>query len=587
MSRLNLDRDKIESCRQVGRHITLQIQDFIDRHTTVSIERATLRFFGLEDAIKSMPIVNLIVDRLPKEKLELGIARWFGRALVHHRASSPLSLALRIADGKINMEETPDVPYEKVDQALQPLVMAGLRRLDAARERKEKLLTQYDRSERPLKYLIVATGNIHDDVDQAKAAVEQGADCIAVIRSTAQSLIDYVPHGATTEGFGGTYATQENFKIMRKALDEVGKEVGRYIRLVNYSSGLCMAEIAVTGAFENLDFLLNDAMYGILFRDINMKRTFTDQYFSRLVIARAGITINTGEDNYLTTAESYRAFPQVLASQFINEQFGLQANLREEQMGLGHAFEMDPTIEDSFLYEIAQAEMVREIFWKSPVKYMPPTRHMTGDIFFGHVLGTMFNLIGVTTRQEIQLLGMPTEAIHNPFLQDRFISMKCANYMFNAARHLGDEIHWSPNGKVIRRARAMLEETHTLLKKVERLGLMNAIEQGTFANMVRFIEGGRGLDGVIKKDKTYYNPVWKALEKRLPTADEQELIALRAESPLAVGHSEESEAGQEEGIVRPHQGRSRRRPRSRRRFGGPRGGGSQGGGKPDVPTTGS
>ena len=101
MSRLNLDRDKIESCRQVARHITHQIQDFIDRHTTVSIERATLRFLGLEDAIKTMPIVNLIVDRLPKEKLALGVARWFGSAMVHHRSSSPISLALRIADGKI------------------------------------------------------------------------------------------------------------------------------------------------------------------------------------------------------------------------------------------------------------------------------------------------------------------------------------------------------------------------------------------------------------------------------------------------------------------------------------------------------
>src|SRR2546430_7034315 len=44
---------------------------------------------------------------------------------------------------------------------------------------------------------------------QAQAAARQGADVIAVIRSTAQSLLDYVPFGPTTEGFGGTYATQD------------------------------------------------------------------------------------------------------------------------------------------------------------------------------------------------------------------------------------------------------------------------------------------------------------------------------------------------------------------------------------------
>ena len=78
----------------------------------------------------------------------------------------------------------------------------------------------------PWIYLIVATGNIHEDVPQAQAAAREGADVIAVIRSTGQSLLDYVPEGATTEGYAGTYATQENFRIMRAALDDVSKELG-------------------------------------------------------------------------------------------------------------------------------------------------------------------------------------------------------------------------------------------------------------------------------------------------------------------------------------------------------------------------
>ncbi|GMA50873.1 hypothetical protein GCM10025857_22300 [Alicyclobacillus contaminans] len=147
----------------------------------------------------------------------------------------------------------------------------------------------------PYIYVIVATGNIYEDVVQAKAAARQGADIIAVIRSTGQSLLDYVPYGATTEGFGGTFATQENFRIMREALDEVGEEVGRYIRLCNYCSGLCMPEIAAMGALERLDVMLNDALYGILFRDINPQRTLVDQAFSRMINAYAGVIINTGE----------------------------------------------------------------------------------------------------------------------------------------------------------------------------------------------------------------------------------------------------------------------------------------------------
>ena len=89
-------------------------------------------------------------------------------------------------------------------------------------------MTELDQVQSLSYMFIVATGNIYEDVLQAQAAARQGADIIAVIRTTAQSLLDYVPYGATTEGFGGTYATQENFRIMRKALDEVGEEVGRY-----------------------------------------------------------------------------------------------------------------------------------------------------------------------------------------------------------------------------------------------------------------------------------------------------------------------------------------------------------------------
>ncbi|QQR81076.1 MAG: D-lysine 5,6-aminomutase subunit alpha [Deltaproteobacteria bacterium] len=525
MSKLNLDRDKVESCRVLARKIAGRVQDVVNRHTTVSIERSVLRLLGVEEAYKGMPLVNLVIDSLTPEQLSKGIFYWIGRALVHQK-TSPISICLKVADKKLKWENLPDADLDAIQQVTEPLARQAVRKLEEVAFKRRKLMEKDARHKMPLKYLIVATGNIHDDVDQAVAAVESGADCIAVIRSTAQSLLDYVPNGLTTEGFGGTFATQENFRLMREALDEAGEKIGRYIRLVNYSSGLCMPEIAVMGALERLDFLLNDSMYGILFRDINMKRTFTDQYFSRLVIARSGIVINTGEDNYLTTAESFRSFHQVLASQFINEQMGFAAKLKEEQLGLGHAFEMDPSIEDSLLYEIAQAAMVREIFPNSPIKYMPPTRHMTGDIFFGHVLDTMFNLVSVMTHQGIHLLGMPTEAIHNPLLQDRHISQKSVNYIFNAARSLGDEIAWSENGKVIRRSRTVLEETYQLLHKVEQMTLMKAISQGMFAHMVRDPEGGRGLEGVIEKDKHYWNPILRILEKDVRMMDQD-----RQESP--------------------------------------------------------
>ena len=96
-----------------------------------------------------------------------------------------------------------------------------------------------------------------------------------------------------------------------------------------------MPEIATLAGLERLDMMLNDSMYGILFRDINPIRTFVDQRFSRQVHARAGIIINTGEDNYLTTADGIEAAHTVTVSQLLNEFFGKEAGLQDWQLGLG------------------------------------------------------------------------------------------------------------------------------------------------------------------------------------------------------------------------------------------------------------
>jgi beta-lysine 5,6-aminomutase alpha subunit len=357
----------------------------------------------------------------------------------------------------------------------------------------------------------VATGNIYEDIVQAQAAARQGADVIAVIRSTAQSLLDYVPYGPTTEGFGGTYATQANFKLMRAALDEVGREVGRYIRLTNYCSGLCMPEIAAMGALERLDMMLNDALYGIIFRDINMKRTLVDQLFSRRINAAAGIIINTGEDNYLTTADALEAEHTVVASQFINERFAQIAGIPPEQMGLGHAFEIDPATPNHLLHEIASAQLIRDLFPGYPIKYMPPTKHMTGDIFRGDVLDSFFNFVGVLTGQGIQLLGMPTEAIHTPLLQDRFLSIRNALYVFNAARDLGAQFDWREDSLIAHWATQILREAVELLREIDKLGLFNGLEAGLFADIKRSPEGGRGLEGVIERSEHYFNPFYEEL----------------------------------------------------------------------------
>ena len=507
-SKLNLDQNVIASARNHAKNIAESMQEFINAHTTVSTERTVLRLLGVDgvDDVER-PLPNVLVDAIKDGGgLPKGIAYWIGNAIIK-TGKSPQEIAEAVSLGELDIMKLEPVSREEARKAIEPYVEEALAKIRKQTAKREEYLATIGEGKKPYLYVIVATGNIYEDVNQAEAAARQGADIIAVIRTTAQSLLDYVPYGATTEGFGGTYATQENFRIMRERLDRVGEDIGRYIRLCNYSSGLCMPEIAAMGALERLDVMLNDALYGILFRDINMQRTIVDQFFSRVIIGYCGIIFNSGEDNYLTTDDAIEAAHTVLASQMINEQFAVLANIQEWQMGLGHAFEMDPMTEDGFLLELSQAQMAREIFPNASLKYMPPTKFMTGNIFRGHIQDALFNLIAVWTGQSLQLLGMLTEAIHTPFLQDRMLSIENAKYVFNNARHLGDEIEYKKDGIIQKRAQKVLHDADELLAQIEKDGLFPTIEAGKFAAVKRPFEGGKGLEGVATKDNDFYfNP---------------------------------------------------------------------------------
>jgi beta-lysine 5,6-aminomutase alpha subunit len=514
---LSLDPAMVREARELAAVAGRPIVEMARTHTTVSVERAVLRLGGLDgaDPDDGMPWVNHLVDAVAEScGLQHGVALPAWDALVTGGYPSLAALASDAATGKVKFRLPEGGDAAAARLAATAALSDGFARIDARRAEREAMIKATADPPKPWIYLIVATGDIYEDIPQAQAAAREGADIIAVIRSTGQSLLDYVPEGATREGFAGTYATRENFRLMRAALDDVSRELGRYVRLTNYASGLCMPEIAALAGLERLDMMLNDCMYGIIFRDINPRRTFIDQRFSRQIHARAGIIINTGEDNYLTTADAVDAAHTVMVSQLLNEYFGREAGLAEWQLGLGHAFEINPAVPDSFLLELAHAQLVRQLFPGAPLKYMPPTKYMTGNVFAGYLLDAFFNLCGALTDQSILLIGMMTEGIHTPFLSDRDLALENVRYVLRAAGRLGENFRPPPGGFVEQRAQQVLAESVDLLRRITAEGLLNAIADGTFGVTRRPADGGRGLDGVIERADGYFNPASDFLEGR-------------------------------------------------------------------------
>jgi beta-lysine 5,6-aminomutase alpha subunit len=521
VGKLDLDPATVRRARSLARAAGRPIVRLAKTHTTVSVERAVLRLAGLSGAdAEGIPWVNRLTDAVRDQAgLEQGVALPVWDALRRSGDGDLTALAQRAAAGGVELRVPEGRDAERARMSSARSVGRGIATIDRRRTERDRMVARIgDAPRQPWIYLIVATGDIYEDIPQAQAAAREGADVIAVIRSTGQSLLDYVPEGATREGYAGTYATQENFRLMRAALDEVSKELGRYVRLTNYASGLCMPEIAALAGLERLDMMLNDSMYGILFRDINPVRTFVDQRFSRQVHARAGIIINTGEDNYLTTADAVDEAHTVTVSQLLNEYFAKEAGLQDWQLGLGHAFEINPDLPDSFRLELAHALLARELFPRAPLKWMPPTKHMTGDVFRGYLLDGFFNLVGALTGQGILLVGMMTEAVVTPFLSDRDLALQNVRYVLDAAGRLHEDFHPQPGGFIQTRAHQVLDEAVTLLERITdepgKAPLLEAIGDGTFGLMKRPADRGKGYDGVVTQGDGYWNPATEILEGR-------------------------------------------------------------------------
>jgi beta-lysine 5,6-aminomutase alpha subunit len=514
-SKLGLDPGVVNACRAAAKQIAEQVAERIAGHTTVSVERSVTRLLGVDGANDlEVPLPNVLVDHVHAGGgLGRGVAYWLGNAMLQ-TGRTPQLIAEAVNAGELDLytlassQGEGQAPDEgAIRERVTEECAARLREISARFDERRTMRERLGEAATPLRYVLTATGDVYEDVVHAKAVAEAGGDIVAVIRSTAQSLLDYVPYGPTTEGYGGTFATQANFRIMREAIDEWAEQHGRYVRLSSFCSGLCMSEIAVMGAWEGFDNMVNDALYGILYRDINIVRGLIDQRVSRMINGYFGVVINTGEDNYLRTADGIEAAPSVTASQFINHQLARDSGVPDAQIALGDAFEIDVPVTNGLLYEWAQAQLTRELFPDCPIKYMPPTRHMDGNLFRTHAVDTLFNLVTIATGQGIQTIGVPTEGIFTPHIHDRVLGLQNVEYVFNAARDLGEEIEFKRGGVIQTRAQEVLAGARVLLERIAQTGLIDAIAEATFGDVSRREDEGRGIEGILHAGEGYLNPV--------------------------------------------------------------------------------
>ena len=107
-SKLNLNGELVDRARQSAANIAKDTQNFIDQHTTVTVERAVCRLLGI-DGVNEMdvPMPNVVVDHLMANSiLPVGAAWYIGNAMVE-TGLDPQGVAEAIDRGELDMSKLP------------------------------------------------------------------------------------------------------------------------------------------------------------------------------------------------------------------------------------------------------------------------------------------------------------------------------------------------------------------------------------------------------------------------------------------------------------------------------------------------
>ena len=172
-SKLGIDFNQVEHARSVARKIADGVQDFVEGYTTVAVERTLCRLIGIDGVdANAVPLPNVVVEEL-REKNVLGEGAVLPRNAIVETGLTPQQIAEEIAAGKLDITRSAVCTAAEREAALKPYIDASIAKIAANRQRRENYIATIGEGPRPYLYVIVATGNIYEDVVQAQAAARQ------------------------------------------------------------------------------------------------------------------------------------------------------------------------------------------------------------------------------------------------------------------------------------------------------------------------------------------------------------------------------------------------------------------------------
>jgi D-ornithine 4,5-aminomutase subunit beta len=365
----------------------------------------------------------------------------------------------------------------------------------------------------------IASGRFEDDIRRMRMAAWHGADHLMVIRTAGQSHMDGLIEG-TPQGVGGVPITRKQIRAQRKALDFIEDEVGRPLNYHSYISGVAGPEIAVLFAEEGVNGAHQDPQYNVLYRNVNMIRSFVDAAEAKTIISWAGIAQIDGAHNANATArEAWKVMPELMVQHGINAMFSVKAGVKKENICLSTVPPTAPPA-PAMRLDLPYAVALRELFREYKMRAQQNTKYMTSSAREATVTHTLNLLISELTSADIQSTITPDEGRNVPWHIYNVEGSDTAKQAFNGMDGLLEMVSLRRSeGPLAEKARELKERAVLFLEEMlETGGYFRAVEEGFFVDsglyperngdgIVRNTDGGVSADSVYERDADYMAPV--------------------------------------------------------------------------------
>jgi D-ornithine 4,5-aminomutase subunit beta len=365
----------------------------------------------------------------------------------------------------------------------------------------------------------IASGRFEDDIRRMRMAAIHGADHMMVIRTAGQSHFDGLIEG-TPQGVGGIPITRKQVRAQRKALDFIEDEVGRPINYHSYVSGVAGPEIATMFVEEGVNGAHQDPQYNILYRNINMVRSFIDAAESKTIMAYGDLAQIDGAHNANATAvEAWKVTPELLIQHAINTTFSIACGIRQENICLST---VPPTAPPApcVRMDLPYAIALRELFSSVKMRAQMNTKYMESSVREATVTHTLNLLISQLTSADIQSTITPDEGRNVPWHIYNIEAVDTAKQVFAGLDGINDYVKIDrQNEKLSKEIRELKERAVLMMEEMLSVGgYFESVQQGFFVDsgfypqrngdgIARKISGGISADTVYLRNPDYFAPV--------------------------------------------------------------------------------